>query len=589
MAEILSTSYINQLVTSYTSNEYSKLVSPLETRKQKYSTLSSLWGSLRTNLDSLKSVLYDLKSTSTSNIFNTKTASLSNADFFSASADETANLSSYQMRVNQLAKSDMLVSSTLTSGTAVTSMAGTHTFSITSGDYTKNVSVDLTASETNSSIMSKISAAINSDKATIESSSFDSSSTFTGSGEFKLVIGDSQDEDDYTETTISYDYTDKTYDEIMDDLVSKIGSQSGIDAEKVVDGSNVSLKLTGKNASKFVSMEALTDTGGLLSNLSIDASKVMGASGLATGSVFSPMTGDSKLSITAKNSGYDNRLILSDVSGSILDSVGLNNTLLANRTLAAGDNDAGYMYTSNSSTDNELNAKITFNGINVQRNSNTFDDLITGITFSLKSKMEDTDTTVNVKVDNDTDSIKSKIEEFIKAFNTSYTYIRTNQTTGSTDTRGLFSGDSTANSLKSSLQNAVMQSVSGMSSSSLSRLSDIGVTFDPEIGLTLSDSTKLSDQINKDPDQVASLFNSTNGIAATLYSTVNNYLGSDGTISRVINSLDNNANYLKDRIESVNDRIDKSAEVLRTKYENLQMQLSVLMTSYNNVSSLFGS
>jgi len=589
MSQILSTSYITQLIDNYKYNEQVKQVNPITVRKSKYSNLSLTWNSLKTKLSSFSTVLSDMKSTSSSSLFNTKKATLSSSDFFTASAEKTASINNYEMRVLQLAKNDLLVSDTMVSGTSVTTLAGNHTFSVSSGNYSANVDVELTASETNSSIMTKIASAINNSKATINSSTFDANSTFTGAGQFKIVIGDTQNSEDVVTSTISYDYQNKTYSEIMEDLVSQLSLINGVQAEKVIDGSNVGIKITGKNSAKYISMQAANDTGGLLSNLNVDAEKVIGASGLATSAIFSPSTGSSKISFSAKNSGYDNRLVLSDVTGSALSSIGLSSVILANRTIAADDNTAGYKYSAESSTNNELNSKMVFNGINIQRNSNSFSDLITGVTFNLKAVMDEEDQSVSMNITNDVDTVKTKIESFIKSFNESYSFIRANQTAGANTTRGVFTGDSTANSLKSKLQSAVLQSVTGLSAGNVTRLADIGVTFDPETGLSMSDTAKLTEQINKDPDQVAELFNSNNGIAQTLYSTLETYLGPDGTISRLTDSLDNNANYLKDRIDGINKRIDKGAEVLRSKYEALQMQLATLMTSYNNMSSMFGS
>jgi len=155
MSQILSTSYITQLIDNYKYNEQVKQVEPITARKAKYSNLSSTWNSLKTKLSSFRTILSDLKSTSSDSLFNTKKATLSSSDFFTASADKTASINNYEMRVLQLAKNDLLVSNTMVSGTSVTTLAGNHTFSVSSGNYSANVDVELTASETNSSIMNK--------------------------------------------------------------------------------------------------------------------------------------------------------------------------------------------------------------------------------------------------------------------------------------------------------------------------------------------------------------------------------------------------------------------------------------------------
>jgi flagellar hook-associated protein 2 len=485
------------------------------------------------------------------------------------------------LRVNQLAKSDLALSQTMVSDTSVAAMVGTHTVQFTSGDYTGTVDIDLTDTETNESIMEKISSAITDDEAVVESSALTSTDTYTGSGDFVININGS-------ETTISYDYTNQTYDTVIEDLVQQInGNTSGVTAEKVTNGSDVSLKLTVDDKDQYITINQSDDTGNILSTFGIDVQDEKSVSALVTTSVFAPTTGNSKLSFTAKESGYDNRLIMSDISGSALNFLGLTSSVLSSRTQIATDDDAGFMYTATSSTDNELNSKLTFNGINIQRSSNSIDDLVSNVTFDLKSVMDVSDNDVSVAVDIDKDTIKGKVQDFIKQFNETYTYIK-NRTSSDSLGRGIFAGDTTATSLMNKLSSVVMSKVDGLSDENLEYLSEVGISFDPTTGLTLSDSSKLENAITNTPSQVADLFNSENGIAASLYTTLDAYVGADGTIANLRAANDKNLNYLNDRITAINESIDKSASVLRNQYEQLQMQLVSLLSNQNFFSQSSG-
>lgn len=579
MADYLTTSGVDSLISSYQSVQYARRIYPLEVRQQKFSTLSSGWGDLKTKMTALKSSAYDFKTSTDSSLFFTRSVKVSNDSILTATADSNAPESSYTMRVNQLAKSDLLVSQTQASDTAVTTMAGTHTIQIGSGEYTSSVDIELTDTETNETIMEKLALAINADKAVSLSGSFDPTATFSGTGSFTIDVNE-------TEDTISYDYgtTSKTYDEVMDDLVSDINSNvNGVLAEKVIDDVTgfVSLQITVESSDNAITIS------GTSSFLDMDVTDEKGASGLADASLFSPSTGQSKFSITAKESGYDNRLVMSDVSGSIFNKIGLTSALLSGRTVADDDTSAGFIYSATSSTDNELNAKVEFNGINIQRNSNVITDLVASVTFNLNavSQVDDPDVSVSVKVD--TDTITNDIKEFISNFNNTYTYIKNNSySSGDKDGRGVFVGDSTARSLMSTLTNIAMGEVSGLSADNFSYLSEIGITFSPTGGLSISDSSALETALEENANQVADLFSSTNGIANTLYETLDNYLGVDGSISNLIKSYDNNVSYYNTRIENMNTSIDKSAEILRRQYESLQTQLFSLQYSYSSMSAL---
>ncbi len=585
--DILSTQGITNFINSYKQNEVNRRVQPVQDRTDKFSQLSTAFTDLKSKLNSLNDIISDLKITTSSSLFNSRSAKSSDEKFITSTAQKNASVSAYTARVNQVAKSDLAVSDTMTSATSVTTMSGTHSIRIQSGNFTSNVDVTLTGSETNQTVMEKIRDAVNSDFAEISSSTKTSSNTFTGSGSFKVAIG-TDDDSTPTETTINYDYTSLTYDEILDDLVDKInGNVDGVIAEKEVNGSDVNLKITVNDKSQYISIKSSDDTGTLLTDLGIDVTKEKSTAALATASVFDPTTGNSKLSFSANETGYDNRLIMSDVSGTALNFVGLDSTILTNRTVITGDNDAGFVYSTTSSTVNELNAKLEFNGINIQRNSNTIDDLVDNVTLNVISLMDAEDSDVTVNVDIDKDGIKSKIDDFIKKFNDAYTYIKSRSLSDSLG-RGLFVGDSTAQSLRSILTNTVIGKVTGLSEDNLSYLSQIGISFDPTTGLSISDNSELDNAILNKPDQVADLFNSSNGIAASLYSQIESYIGFDGTLSNLTESIDNNITFLNDRMDSINESIDAQGEILRQQFQDMQMQLASLISSQSFFSQSNG-
>lgn len=578
-SNVLSTSSINGLVNDYITSEQSKRITPLTNKKTKYQNLVSSYSTLSSKLDSLKSLLSDLKSSATDSIYYSKAGQSSNTSFVSVSSSTGAVDGNYSLRTNQLAKNDLVLSSDLNTdgaSTVITS-AGTHEFTIKTGDgsggeYTSKVSVTFDASDftagviSNKKVMQKIQSAVNSDTATITSSSVTGSTASSGS--FVIDIGG-------TEKTITY--SAGTYSDVIDSIVTQLNSIGGLTVQKVVDGSNYQLKFTVNDTSKYVTLKS--DTGTLLTELGLNAvTKEKGAAGVVTASVFTPSTGLSQFSLTAKTSGYDYRITsLSDtVSNNALNSIGLN--LGASRTgyvqNTAGADTPGYVYATTA-----LNSKFEFNGINIERNSNTITDLITGTTVTLNSVMQATDTTVNVAVTKDVATIKKKIEDFITKFNDAYSYIKSNSKT-SGETRGVFLGDATASSLITTFSNAAYTTVSGIPASQLNSLSKIGITFNIDSGLILSNSTTFEDAIKTKLDEVVSLFTtSTNGIAVSLYDKVTPYLGSSGYLIKSQQTYNNTITTLADSITSAQKRIDKSAEVLRNRYIQLQTQLAQLYSS----------
>lgn len=580
----LSTSTINSLVNSFIQSESTKSVSPLTTRKTKYTNMSSAYNSISTKITSLKSILDSLKTSDSTSLFKAKAAVSSNTNFVTVAASTGAANSTYDLRVNQLAKSDMALSADLTS-TDANGITGTHSFVIKTGDgtsageYNSKVDVTFVAGETNQSVMEKISAAINADKAVVTSSDKNAADAYTlGAGSFNINLNG-------TDTAISYN-GGGTYEDLVNELVTNINSNvSGVSAEKVLSNGVVNLKLTVTDSSKYISTSTVSG-GDIVTDLGIGVTKEKGASGIVTASSLTPDSGMSQFTLTSKNSGLDFRIKEMSDSGvsTGLSSIGM--AFGTNRTQfvqQAGADVAGFMYNDVTSTSNLLNAKVTFNGLSIQRNSNTVSDIASGVTFNFKSVMQATDSNVNVSVAVDKTSIRTNIDSFITKFNDAYTYLKTNSAS-TKDSRGVLASDSNAASLLSSFSSISYTKVSGIPDSELNLLGQIGISFNTTTGLSVSDSTVLDAKINDNTDQVEALFNSTNGIATMLSAKIDPYLGSSGYLTTSKSTFDSSATYLADRITSTQARINKNAESLRARYEKLSVQLATL----NETAAMYG-
>ncbi len=465
--DILSSSGINNLINNYRYAERYKRINPLEERKSKFSNLSTTWNSLSGKLSSLKSLLSDFKDSTSNTIFGSKSVEQSNEDYFTTSASSSAALSSYNIRVNQLAKNDLAMSDTVTSSTSAGLSAGTYTFRVASGSFDQNIDVVLDGTENLKEMMELIADAINT-----------------------------------------------------------------------------------------------------------------ASDGVVTASVFSPTTTESKLSVVAADSGETNAITIKDVTGTMLDTIGMD---LSTRTLLSGTT-GGYSYNLS-----ELNSELSLNGVDIVRDSNTIDDLINDVTLSLKKEMEVGVPTINITIKNNMEAIKADIEDFIDKFNEAYKYTKDNYKSTEDGDRGVFVGNSSALSLLQKFSTITTNKVDGIASGDLSSLNEIGISFDPLTGLSISSNSDLEDAISNTPDQVAAIFNSTNGVANQLFDVVDNYVGVDGVIGNLVDSYDKSVSYYTDKIASSESSIDKGAQILRRQYEQLQIQLSAIYEaqSYFNMSGIF--
>jgi len=574
MSDILTTSSINYLISTFKSNESKKLIQPVTTRKTRFQNITSAYGNLLTKLNSLKSTLAAFNSENSSAVFNSKTTVVSNPNFFNISASGSASLASFDIRVNQLAKNDLLISNSLTSS-SLFGLTGTHSFSIKSGDgnggeYISKVSVTLDGNETNFQALEKIKNAINSNKASVTSSGKEATASFSG-GEsvFRINVNGS-------ETLITLD-GEGSYEEVIDEAVNKINnSVNGVTAEKIIDDltGDVKLKISVNNKSQYISIENVSGFD-FVSDMNLQANKLIGASGIVSSSNFSPTSDTNQLSITSKQTGVDFRItsISDEPASSLLSQIGLN--LGTSRpAFDQQTNASGFLY-ADISSNSLLNAKMMFNGITVQRNTNIISDLVEGVTITLKAAMQQTDPDVSVQIVNDDSAARAKVDEFIQKFNDVFTFIKASSTF-SASARGPLYADSNSGTIL-----RIISSVTGFqhtfnNGSGLLNLNRMGISFNGQTGLTLSDPSKLEELLLSNADDVKNFLNQ---VSVSLTNEINPYLGADGYLTRGQNSFQDNIKALDDKKVALEKRIEKSADVLRKRYEKLQAQLAALLTT----------
>lgn len=589
-------SQIDTLVAQYTQQESNDKVVPLQNNQKRYQSISDGYDTLSTKLTDLQSTVNTMQQTGADSVFADKTATSSNKDFVTATATSAASASGYQIRVNQLAKSDVVVSQDPTSATAST-LTGTQTFDIaagggTAGQLISHVTVTFGASETNLTAMQKIASAINSNQAVVTSTAKTDTTAYTGGpSTFTVNLNGTS-----TDITVN---GGSTYGALMDEMVTNITQKiSGVTVQKLTNSPSAGqdqLQLTVKNTSNYISITAKSGYD-VATDLGIGVTNLVGAAGIVTGSVFSPTSTTTQLSLSAAKTGLDYRVEnLADTNGGTsLASVGLNlGTTRPSFSQSVEPNTPGFIYPDTTTAGNQLNAKLNFNGLDIQRNSNSVSDLASGVTFNLNSVMQTTDSTANISVQADVATITTSIQDFITKFNAVYTNIKSNSISNASE-RGIFVGDANASTLLQSFTTSTYSQVAGISVGNLSYLSQLGISFDTTNGLSVTDNNELKNQLTTNPDQVGAIFNSGSGLATKIYKEITPYLGAGGYLAKSKVIFQDDIKSLSDRITNEKASIDKEGQTLRDKYVQLQVAMSQLSSTYamfgvgNTSNSLFG-
>ncbi|MHB9030637.1 MAG: flagellar filament capping protein FliD, partial [Candidatus Latescibacterota bacterium] len=150
--------------------------------------------------------------------------------------------------------------------------------------------------------------------------------------------------------------------------------------------------------------------------------------------------------------------------------------------------------------------QILVNNVTVTRSSNEINDVLAGLSLNLKKA--DPDEEITITVSRDTDVIKKKIEDFVKAYNDLAEFVDQNsQYDQETKTAGALNGDSTTRTVLSRIRGVLRQTV-GADDSAFNLLVQAGVEFTAEGRLNIVPS-KFDEALKTEIKSLASLFSAT--------------------------------------------------------------------------------
>ena len=244
------------------------------------------------------------------------------------------------------------------------------------------------------------------------------------------------------------------------------------------------------------------------------------------------------------------------------------------------------------------NAQLTVNGMAVERASNTIDDLITGLTLTLKQ--DDPGNPFSITVGRNLTSVTSKVQGFVEKYNSLIETLADLQAYNpETGVSGTLQGDSTARQLKSRIQSFLYATVDGVASE-VNSLSRLGIEVDRTGKLSL-DTSVLTTALEEHREDVVTLFtkdeDGNEGIALRFDNLLDSYLkGSTGLIATKEEGLQSSIDRIGDQIERINLRLSKREDNLRRQFETLEVLLAgfqatstALTQQLNNLSNLTAS
>ncbi|RQV98502.1 MAG: flagellar hook protein FliD [Calditrichaeota bacterium] len=266
-------------------------------------------------------------------------------------------------------------------------------------------------------------------------------------------------------------------------------------------------------------------------------------------------------------------------------------------------------------------AILEMNGIEVVRDSNTIDDLITGLTLNVHSAG---DKTINLKIEPDTEQAKEQLINFVYRYNELIAKLAILTNSDSTNTAvvdekenyteeqreeainqlGMFRGEYTLVRLKNAMQSIVSSPYETSSGTDLSLLKQLGISTNETGAGAATDLSRLRGylEINEETldqalkeNQVAirDLFGMDtdgdliidSGVAKKLDEQLTAYTQTGGFYSTKISRIDYDIESKNDDISDYKDRLASYEENLKRKYGNMEAMLNQLEASGNSIDN----
>jgi flagellar hook-associated protein 2 len=280
--------------------------------------------------------------------------------------------------------------------------------------------------------------------------------------------------------------------------------------------------------------------------------------------------GGSKLMLTSAASGASSPIVVAQSGG----DGGL-------ATLAYSGTDTTTMKQLRPAQD----AHVIIAGTDVYSATNSISGAVDGVTLDLTAAETTPGTTVTLNVTNDTAAVQKNVEAFVTAFNKmqdTFAGLRSVNTTNKT-TGPLF-GDAMLRSVEDQVRSALSQPVTGITGN-YNSLAAIGITRQLDGKLAL-DSTKFSAALSSGENAVASVFASTNGVAARLSTYVDQQLATGSTfdfrntsIQSGLKDISKQKEALELRMASVQARYLKQFSALDSMLSSMQQTSSYLTSA----------
>lgn len=235
-----------------------------------------------------------------------------------------------------------------------------------------------------------------------------------------------------------------------------------------------------------------------------------------------------------------------------------------------------------------LNARFSIDGIAYQRQQNSFNDVLSGVTINLQGAGEAT-----VSVTNNDSAIKDMVTELVSAYNDAIQEIQAKATYDQDAGKFGVLARTSLRDLPFELQKIMTATISTDTSGNIHSMFDLGLQFERD-GTISIDEDVLSSAVTNDASGVQSLFlgdeeAGVTGLADSLNERLRTLLASDGQVKAESDAAQSSIDDLNQQIETETARLDKKYELMTNQFIALDNYMNQMTSVSNYLSSQFDS
>ncbi len=230
-------------------------------------------------------------------------------------------------------------------------------------------------------------------------------------------------------------------------------------------------------------------------------------------------------------------------------------------------------------------AKINIDTQAVTRSSNSFSDVIAGVTFNLVKAQPGTINTLTVA--SNTTAIKANIQNFVDNYNKLFGVMKgLSHYDPTTKVSGALNGDFLILGMQSSLQQALTTNITG---GALSNLSQLGIVLDKTGSLSIN-SAVLDNKLKNNLPDVKRFFSSPTGLAQDFTTALSGYIAStSGILDSRTSGLQQQVSTISDERSALNRRMSALTKRLKAQFSAMDILVAQLKTTGNFLTQQLAS